>query len=325
VGSTKIESLGNNNQVIQYAGPVPPSAMQVMPTPPQMYERIQILVQTLQQLMGTQGISRGEIPPGITANSALQFLNQLESERSNSEIQKHAAFVIKVCKKALSVAGDQYKPDDGRLLRVVGKDNKFYIKNFDNANLSKPYDIKFENSDGFPETLAATRQRIQDMMQQNPDMMTGAEWMHYFQISDEEGVIDSVTEAIKTAESENEDLMAGLPIAAPTMEEDLLVKFKVRLNLFQKRAFKEDSSNEAYNAAKQNLFDIEELMIFKSKSSPQFQAQLAQLTMFPVYFHEDYKPPQSAEHVNAVVQGQANRGEELSGLIPAAESKDTLK
>lgn len=325
VGSTKLENLGNSNQVIQYSGPVPPTILQVLPTPPQMYERINGLIQTLQILMGTQGISRGEIPPGITANSALQFLNQLESERASSEIQKHADFVVRVCKKALSVAGDKYKPDDGRLLRIVGKDNQFYIKNFDSANLSKPYDIKFENSDGFPETLAAKRQRIQDMMQQNPQMMTGAEWMHHFNMSDEEGAIDSVTEAIKTAESENEDLMAGLPVAPPEMEEHLLTKYKVRLHLFQKRAFKEDSSNEAYLKAKENLFQLEQLMIAKSSMSPQFQNQLAQLSQFPVYFHETYKPPQSAEHVNAVVQGQANRGEELSGIIPASETKDTLK
>lgn len=325
VGSAKVEMLGNSNQVIHYAGPVPPSVMQVNPTPPQMYERIQSLVNTLQILMGTQGISRGEIPPGITANSALQFLNQLDSERSSSEIQKHADFVIRVCRKALSLAGDRYKTDDGRLLNVVGKDNSFYIKNFDSANLSKPYDIKFENSDGFPETQAARHQRIQDMMQQNPDMMSGAEWMHYFGLGDDEGVIDSVTEAIKTAESENEDLMAGNPISPPNEEADLLTKFKVRLSLFQKRAFVEEASNEAMLAAKQNLFDIETLMIAKMKTSPMFQAEVAKLTAFPVYFHPEYVVPQSAEHVGAVVQGEANRGEELTGVIPANEPKDTLK
>lgn len=323
-GSMKVEDLGNSNTVAQYAGPVPPSVLQVNPTPPQVYERVAGLIQTMQILMGTHGISRGEIPPGITANSALQFLNQLESERASSEIQKHADFVVRVCRKALSVASQRYKPDDGRIVRVVGKNNKFYVKNFDAADLSKPYDIKFENSDGFPETLAARRQRLQDMMHQNKDMMSGAQWMHHFGMSDEQGAIDAVTEAIKSAESENEDLMSGNEVMLPESFEDSLTHYRVHLHMFQKREFKEEASNEVMKAAKDHLFETEAQIIEKMQVNPNFAAQVAQLPMFPVFFHENYQPPKGPEHAAAVAGGQANRGEEITEIIPTP-IKETIK
>lgn len=323
-GSVKVEDLANSNTVVQYAGGIPPTVLQVNPTPPQVYERVAGLVQTMQILMGTHGISRGEIPPGITANSALQFLNQLESERASSEIQKHADFVVRVCRKALSLAGQKYKPDDGRIVRVVGKNNKFYIKNFDAADLSKPYDIKFENSDGFPETLAAKRQRLTDMMHQNPQMMSGAEWMHHFGMSDEQGAIDAVTEAIKSAESENEDLMSGNEVMPPESFEDMLTHYRVHLQLFQKREFKEEASNDIMNAAKDHLFETERQIIEKSKVNPNFGAQVAALPIFPVFYHEDYQPPVGPEHAAAVAGGQANRGEEITEVIPT-ETKNNIK
>jgi hypothetical protein len=56
--------------------------------------------------------------------------------------------------------------------------------------------------------------------------------------------------------------------------------------------------------------------------SPLFQAKLAELKLFPIFHHDDASIPYSEEHQAAMVQGQANRGEQVSGVIPGSDSED---
>ena len=60
---------------------------------------------------------------------------------------------------------------------------------------------------------------------------------------------------------------------------------------------------------------VEELMLEKASKSPIFEAQLARLVHFPLLNHIGYTAPQSKEQQEAVVQGQANRGEPVTEMI----------
>jgi len=60
-------------------------------------------------------------------------------------------------------------------------------------------------------------------------------------------------------------------------------------------------------------------MFLKMENSPQFEAHLARLKTFPIFHHA--KPsPKSEEHQKAMVEGQANRGEEVSEQIAGKDS-----
>ena len=64
-------------------------------------------------------------------------------------------------------------------------------------------------------------------------------------------------------------------------------------------------------------------MIEKMSNNPLFQAKLASLKLFPIFYHGDNTTPYSAEHQEAMVQGQANRGEAVSGMIPGKDKEDS--
>ena len=171
-GSVQRKDLGNLNTIVEYAlGSQPPHMAQAAPNPNEVYNYVQMMRENLDRIMGSHGISRGELPKGVTAASALQYLNELESNRATSDISKHGAFVKAVAKKALSVASDYYSITDGRLIKVVGEGAQYAIKHFDTADLSKPYDVRFENSSGFPETRAAREQRLLEMYSRNPCLL----------------------------------------------------------------------------------------------------------------------------------------------------------
>lgn len=306
---TNIDQLADDSEVIVLApGATPPAVLNVNPLPEHLVGRTNYLVQILQTLMGSHGVSRGEIPKGIVSEDAMAYLNELESERANSEINKTGKFTVKIAKKAISIAGDKYSLTPERLLKVVGKNNQTYIRNFDAADLNNDYDIQFENSDGFPESVASKRQRINLMFQQNPQMLSGSEWLHYMGLNDDEAVIDSVTSTIKSAESENEDLLNGQPVAPPEDYEDHIVHYRIHVRDIQKRYFKEEASPEVRANYMQHLFWHEQRLVELSQTNAAIQQQLATMPFFPIFQHDAPPVARSLEQQLAEAQGAANRG-----------------
>lgn len=318
-GACKLEQLGNDNTIIQYQGPVPPTLAQVHSNPPEVYAHLQQLKNDMQTIYGSHGISRGEVPKGITAASALQFLNELENDRASSDISKHGFLVKELARMTIAVAGDFYTSSDGRLLRIVGENNKFLIRHFDVANLSKDYDVRFDNSTGLPETKSAKIQRLLETMQLHKDLFTPERWIELLDLGDTEKAVSLATEAIRSADSENEDIMAGVPTGEPEEWEDHIAHWRSHTRAIQSRSFKEEASDDIIGQMTDHIFWTEELMIAKAANNPLFQAQLAQLNLFPLFFHDTFSIPKSAEHQEATVQSAANRGTPISGNIPGSD------
>ena len=322
---TQIDELNDDSiNITVPPGGQAPSILKVDAVPQHLVERTLKLEADLERLMGSHGISRGMLPKGVDTKPSMAYLTEMESERATSEITKAAKFTTDLARKSLSTMADNIKDDEKRMVKMVGKDNATYIKDFKAADLNKPYDIVFTNSDGFPETEAAKRERISMYMHQNPDMMTGAEWMHYLDMADDEGITDAVTEAIRSSESENEDLLAGKPVGAPESFEEGVTHLRVHYRGMQKRFFKEEAPLAIKATFKKHVFDTEEILIEQMQSSPLLQAQLATLPQFPMFKHEGYTPPMSSEQAAAVAQGQANRGEPVSAMIPGVPKKEIL-
>ena len=89
--------------------------------------------------------------------------------------------------------------------------------------------------------------------------------------------------------------------------------------MFQSRAFKEEASNEILEAATRHMYLTEEMMIEKLKTNPLFSAQVSQLKLFPLFDHPGFVAPQSAQQQEALVNGQANRGDQITGQIPGTD------
>lgn len=323
-GSVKIDSLGNENTIVQYSGPVAPSVMNVSPNPPEVYSFRENIKNEMQLLMGSHGISRGDIPNGITAASALTFLNELESERQSSLISKHANFIKGVARKSIAVAADNYNIDEPRMIRIVGRNNAPLLKHFDAAVFSRPYDIRFESSSGFPETKAAQTQRSMEVLQYNPKLLSQEEWQYVLNIGGHDKLVSIATSAIASAESEVEDILAGEPVASPEFYEDHIAKLRVFYAALQSRSFKEEADNEVYENLIQHVSLQEQAALDKAATNPLFSAELANLKLFPITPSLQAPAQQLVRSVGqrqATVEGQANRGEEITEQIPGTNQE----
>lgn len=321
-GSVKIDALANDNTIVQFTGPMPPTTLNVQPNPPEVYSFRENIKNEMQTLLGSHGISRGEIPKGITAASALTFLNELESERQSSDIAKHANFIKGLARKIISIAADNYDTSQQRMIRIVGKNRAPLLKHFDAAVFSRPYDIRFESSSGFPETKAAQTQRTMEAMQYNPTLMTPQEWQYALSIGGNEKAISIATEAIQSAESEVEDILAGEEVSPPEFYDDHGPRLRVFYSALQSRAFKEEADNDIYENMIQHISLQEQAALERARTSPAISAELSTIKLFPITpsLQEDAaKIVMSLEQRAAMVQGQANRGEPVASQIPGTD------
>lgn len=323
-GAVKIEQLGNDNTVMQYQGSVPPSLVAHPTTAPEVFNYRESLKQDMQVIYGSHGVSRGEVPPGVTATSALQFLNELETARATTDVSKHGFLIKEIAQKTISTVGQNYKTDDGRLLRIVGKDNSYMIKHFDAAHLEKDYNVHFENSSGLPETKSAKYQRILDAMQRAPQMLSPERWSDLLDLANTEKLNNILTSAVQCADSENEDILAGRQYADVQEWEEHIIHWESHAQIMQSRQFKEEVIPENREKMKDHLFWTEEAMFEKAKLSPIYDAKLATLPLFPIFHHPQFAMPMSMEQRTAMVNGQTNQGSAVTTAIPGMSKEDLM-
>lgn len=315
-GSAKIESLGNDITVVQFQGAMAPQLVQSNPTPPEVYNFRDILKKEMEQLAAVHGIARNEPPPGITAAVALQFLDEQSQVRSSTEIAKHQKSIRDIAKMTLSVAAEYYDPNDGRMIRIVGKDNAYTLKYFENSNLNKDYDVRIQNGTALPTSKAARLQRIMDVMQTKPMLLTDERWIDLLEFGNDEKMTSLITEALRAAESENESMLAGETVGDPEVWEDLITHWRVHTMEIQKRSFKEDTPPAIRDTFIHHIKMTEFLIDQKMQQNPLFESQVAQLAQYPLF----YKPqnmPRSAQDQMVQKQGDANLGVPSGASIPA--------
>lgn len=319
-GACKIESLGNDNTIVQYQGPVPPQMLQTQPNPPEAYTFRDQLRNEMGQIYGIQGVSRGTPPKGITAAVALQFLNEQEQERNSTSVIKHNEMIKQLAKMTIAVAGDYYEADDGRMVRIVGKNNKYSIRHFDTANLSKNYDIRLELGSGLPESKAGKVQRIIEIMQMKPDLLSDERWLDLLDLGNTDKMNSLLTVSVRAAESETEDIMAGRPVGDPEDFEDHIAHWKVHTKAMQERTFKEECPPEFREEMMQHIAIHEFLMVERARANPLFEAKLSELANFPIF--PNGFTPKSKEQQQIIVQGDANRGAPITGMIPGEDKSE---
>ena len=170
-GACRIADLGNEATVVEYKGPVPPQLMSMNPTGVEVFNYMKELRQMIMEGSEVAGISMGQPPAGIRAGVALQFLDEQEQERQNNGVAKRNAVIRKLFKMTAALMRQYYHDEDGRMIRILGKDNGYLLKQFKKADLTEAYDVRMQNSSSLPDSKASKIQTIIDLKMSFPTML----------------------------------------------------------------------------------------------------------------------------------------------------------
>lgn len=149
--------------VIEYTvGMDPPQPLPLQNLPSYVTEEINRLYTDLSDLSGQHEVSNGSTPPGVTAATAISFLQ----EQDESLIATHFTSIEEAIEKvaAQSLAYVKMFWRDERTVKVVGIEGTFDVLTFKNSDLRGNSDIRVESGSALPTSRAAKQAFIMDLM-----------------------------------------------------------------------------------------------------------------------------------------------------------------
>lgn len=278
-------AIRNSESAITYSGGVPPTIQTFRTVGAEVFNLLSIVGQELQKVARIHGISRGDIPARAESGVFLAALEEQENQAHNAEIKHQNAAIKKIARLSLATAGDYYTKEDGRTLRIVGKDMEYEVQSLDVAKLAGPYEIRIRRSTALSESPATRLAQIQTIAQTFPDMFPREQVMDMLDLANEQKFYDLTTQAVRAAEREVELMNEGIEVEPPERFEAILVHWDVHARNMQTRAFK-----EAPEDVKQLHLDhmlLTEALIYEKafiEGNPALQQRLIALENFPMVF-----------------------------------------
>lgn len=314
-GSVKLDELGNDITIMQVKGPIMPQLIQCNPTPAEVFNFRERVKQEILVLAAVQGMSHGELPPGVTANVALQFVAEQENERWNQDILKWNDFVKRVAVKSLSRMAQFYDPADKRFVRLLGKDNAWRIQFLDIKALSNSYDVRVQNSSAFPATKTSRINTMLDLAQRFPAQVPAEQILDMFDMAQYPRFVNQATVSVKAAEAENEKMLSGQEIVEPQDIEDHIQHWNSHIKEVRNWKFKNQTPKEIQQLLRDHIMTHEMLMVERARRSQTYDAQLEALQGFPAI----YVPEEYSNNMNPLVP-QAGQGQ--PGGLPQGSPND---
>lgn len=317
-GSANVHSLGNDISVVEFSGPIAPVLVTPNFTPPASMELQDRLEKKISQHSKVYEISRGEVPSGVTANSALRFLDEQESQVIQPQEVKRKKRVIKVGRMLLELFKQYYKPGDGRTIRTLGAKNEYLIRSMEKADFSRIYDVRVQNTSALPDTKTGKIASIIDLntATQTDPIFRKEEIVQMLDLGNDDYFKDRATVSVDSANTSFDAILEGEPVAPPKISDDLLVHYSVFDKGIQQFSFKEKVPEETQAIVEQHIKAIELLIWERARVNMKFCATVLELDNYPMFF----KPSIPISKMMAMHQMDMQGGAPVEGGDPSTDA-----
>lgn len=227
---------------------------------------------------------RGDVPNAqLDSFVSLQYFEDLRNLLATPDIKGHIRSMEHLYRLMITVAKDRYKPDDGRLIKILGKHNTYQLKYFDPINLQKSYDVKITTTGNLATSRAARNQMLLNIKRDFPNLIGDEVFLDMLGLSHSKKFMNAVTSAVSSAEAENQSMMEGTPVKEPARFEDLITHWETHKIPMQTLDFKE-SPEEIQDLFIGHVALTEKLMFEQAAENPSFGARLEALRQFPMFY-----------------------------------------
>lgn len=137
------------------AAPAPPLPAYV----PQIMDRI---ITDWNDISGQHEITHGQVPPGVTAATAISFLQERDETKLSPTFSSLERAIEKTARQTLVLVHDYWVVED--VVKVTGPEGYFDSMTFKGSDLANNLDIRIEAGSSLPTSKAARQSFILDMM-----------------------------------------------------------------------------------------------------------------------------------------------------------------
>lgn len=150
-------------QVILYTpGFNPPSPLPLQNLPSYVPQELERILQDWNDISGQHEVTHGQIPPGVTAATAISYLQERDETKLSPTYDSLEEGVEKTAKMALSYVHDYW--DLPRTVKITGPDGSFDAAAFKGSDLRDNIDVKIEAGSALPTSKAAKQAFVMDLM-----------------------------------------------------------------------------------------------------------------------------------------------------------------
>jgi hypothetical protein len=118
--------------------------------------------QDMNEISGQHEVSRGQVPPGVTAATAISYLQEQDESKLSYTFDSLEEGVEKIAYQTLSYVKQYW--DTPRKVKVTGEDGSFDVMAFEGSDLRDNTDIRVEAGSSLPTSRAAKQSFIMDLM-----------------------------------------------------------------------------------------------------------------------------------------------------------------
>lgn len=143
----------------------------------------------VEDISGQHQVSKGQAPSGVTAGTAIQFLQESDNSYMATTHASLEDCIKKVARHSIQLAIQYW--DSKRLVKYVGKNNQVSAKYLQDADLKGATDIRIEGGSSLPESKAARIAMFSDFMargylpvDQGLKLMNLASMSQYYELVD---------------------------------------------------------------------------------------------------------------------------------------------
>jgi hypothetical protein len=192
-------------QVIEYeSGYQPPQPLPMQNLPAYVLQELDRILLDINDVSGQHEVSKGQTPPGVTAATAINYLQEQDDSMMAHTYQSLEEAIEKTARISLAYVHQFW--DVPRTIKIVGTDGSFDAQAFKGAQLADYTDIRIESGSSLPTSKAAKQAFIMDLMKMGfIDAPTGLEVMEMGGI---QKIYDNVQVDIRQAQRENLKLAA---------------------------------------------------------------------------------------------------------------------
>jgi hypothetical protein len=152
-------------QAILYKmGYQPPVPVTPVPLPAYVVQETDRLLQDFDDISGQHDVSNGSAPPGVTAATAISFLQEQDESILSSMFQSIERAYEKIAFQTLSYVKQYWTLP--RMVKVAGTSNQFSVLAFRGSDLYDNTDIRMEAGSALPTSKAGKQALLMDLMGQ---------------------------------------------------------------------------------------------------------------------------------------------------------------
>lgn len=224
---SNIQYFGVPGEEVLYDDTTPnsvPSFLQPPEMPSYVINEVALMESSMREISGQHEVTSGQVPPGVTAASAINLLLEQDDTRMGPDVYDMETAISNAGKMVLELVAEYF--NDQRTVRIAGEDGAWNIFDFRGSMLNGHTEVEVQAGSAFPQSKAAKQAAMRDLLTifiQNGLPLSQrdlAKFLKDMEVGGVERLIAQYTSDETQINRENMELSNGLPIPINNYDND---------------------------------------------------------------------------------------------------------